>query len=51
MGYRIGDEFRQVADMYLECRQGEGTHIWDGEKIVPKAEALKEQRKKKKTDK
>ena len=44
MAWKIGDEFNEFRGAYIPVKRGEGTHIWNGSKIVPKSKKRKEKK-------
>ena len=44
MAWKIGDEFNEFRGAYVPAKRGEGTHIWNGSKIVPKSKKRKEKK-------
>ena len=44
MAWKIGDEFNEFRGAYVPAKRGEGTHVWNGSKIVPKPKKRKEKK-------
>ena len=44
MAWKIGDEFSEWRGAFVPAKPGEGSHVWDGSKIVPKPEKKRKEK-------